>query len=70
MKLNDDLSSFLDEETPPSKAPSPPKIIEDIDAERAFEKLKKAAHVRPWDQGKDGVRKPCMFIHLYCIIPF
>jgi len=35
-----------------------------MDAERAFEKLRKAAHVRPWDHGKDGLRKPCMFIYI------
>lgn len=45
----------------PPKAPSP-EVIEDMDAERAFEKLRKAAHVRPWDHGKDGLRTPCMFI--------
>lgn len=48
---------------PPPKAPSP-EIVEDMDAERAFEKLRKAAHVRPWDHGKDGLQKPCMFINL------
>lgn len=58
------LFFFLEEEeAPPLKAPSP-KVDEDIDAERAFEKLRKAAHVRPWDQGKDGLQKPGMCIYL------
>jgi hypothetical protein len=58
---------LLDEEVPPPKAPSP-EVVEDMDAERAFEKLRKAAHVRPWDYGKDGLQKPCMFIiYLYNI---
>lgn len=43
---------------PPPKAPSP-EAEEDVDAQRAFEKLRKAAHVRPWDHGKDGLQKPC-----------
>lgn len=51
----------LDEEKPPPKEPSP-EVVEDIDAERAFEKLRKAAHVRPWDHGKDGLQKPCTLI--------
>lgn len=54
---------LLDEEVPPPKAPSP-EVVEDIDAERAFEKLRKAAHVRPWDHGKDGLQKPCKFIYI------
>lgn len=54
---------FLEEEeAPPPKAPSP-EVVEDIDAERAFEKLRKAAHVRPWDHGKDGLQKPGMYIY-------
>lgn len=57
----------LDEEVPIPKAPSP-EIVEDMDAERAFEKLRKAAHVRPWDHGKDGLQKPCMcIVYLYNI---
>lgn len=53
---------FLDEEAPPPKAPSPEVVEEDMDAERAFEKLRKAAHVRPWDHGKDGLQKPCTLV--------
>lgn len=49
---------------PPPKAPSP-EIVEDMDAERAFEKLRKAAHVRPWDHGKDGLQKPCTPIYYF-----
>lgn len=52
---------------PPPKAPSP-EVEEDMDAERAFEKLRKAAHVRPWDYGKDGLQKPCTLIMLIDII--
>jgi len=58
-KLGLPIDSSSDEEAPPPKAPSP-EIIEDMDAERAFEKLRKAAHVRPWDQGKDGLQKPLL----------
>ncbi|XP_050436482.1 coiled-coil domain-containing protein 174 [Adelges cooleyi] len=52
-------SSSDEEEVPPPKCPSP-EIIEDLAAQQAFEKLRKAAHVRPWDIGKDGVQKPVM----------
>ncbi|XP_025208825.1 coiled-coil domain-containing protein 174 [Melanaphis sacchari] len=58
-KLGLPMDSSSDEEAPPPKAPSP-EIVEDIDAERAFEKLRKAAHVRPWDHGKDGLQKPLL----------
>lgn len=57
--LKNDL--IADEETPAPR-PVSPEVVEDMDAERAFEKLRKAAHVRPWDHGKDGLQKPCMFI--------
>ncbi|XP_050532366.1 coiled-coil domain-containing protein 174 [Daktulosphaira vitifoliae] len=59
-KLGLPLDSSSDEEQVlPPKSPSP-EIIEDIKAQQAFEKLRKAAHVRPWDYGKDGVQKPLM----------
>lgn len=61
--LNFCLFLFSDEEAPPPKVPSP-EVIEDIDAERAFEKLRKAAHVRPWDHGKDGLQKPRKLNHI------
>ncbi|XP_022175590.1 coiled-coil domain-containing protein 174 [Myzus persicae] len=59
-KLGLPLDSSSDEEAPPPKAPSPEVVEEDMDAERAFEKLRKAAHVRPWDHGKDGLQKPLL----------
>ncbi|XP_001943304.2 coiled-coil domain-containing protein 174 [Acyrthosiphon pisum] len=59
-KLGLPIDSSSDEEAPPPKAPSPEVVEEDMDAERAFEKLRKAAHVRPWDHGKDGLQKPLL----------
>ncbi|KAL4148371.1 hypothetical protein QTP88_002633 [Uroleucon formosanum] len=59
-KLGLPIDSSSDEEVPPPKAPSPEVVEEDMDAERAFEKLRKAAHVRPWDHGKDGLQKPLL----------
>ncbi|VVC27943.1 Protein of unknown function DUF4078 [Cinara cedri] len=58
-KLGLPLDSSSEDEAPPAKEPSP-KVVEDMDAIRAFEKLRKAAHVRPWDHGKDGLKKPLL----------